>query len=78
MGLADKLKKLTTQATDAAAEHKEQIEQAVEKAASVAEQRTGGKYHDKIAKAEQKAHDYVEHLDSPPATDNESGGRGGS
>jgi ElaB/YqjD/DUF883 family membrane-anchored ribosome-binding protein len=62
MGLADRLGKLTKRAKDTAAEHKDQVEQALQKAAAAADQQTGGKYHDKIVNAEAKAEDYVEHL----------------
>jgi ABC-type transporter Mla subunit MlaD len=62
MGIADRLKNLTKKAQDAAVEHQGQINQAVEKAELVADQRTGGKYHDQIAKASGKAKTYVEHL----------------
>jgi len=55
MGFADKLKDLGDKAKLAAAEHKDQISQAVETAGNVADQRTGGKYRDKIFKATQKA-----------------------
>ncbi|MBA3806946.1 MAG: antitoxin [Solirubrobacterales bacterium] len=62
MGFADKLKDLTKKAQDTAVEHKDQIHQAVEKAEVMADQRTGGKYHDKIAQAGTKAETYVENL----------------
>lgn len=74
MGLADRLTQLTKKAKDTAAEHKDQLEQAVDKAAAAADQRTGGKYHDQIAKAEAKADSYVQSLKpdtEPPA---EAGG----
>ncbi len=60
MGFADKLKDLGDKAKLAAAEHKDQISQAVETAGNVADQRTGGKYRDKIFKATQKAEGAVE------------------
>jgi DNA-binding protein H-NS len=60
MGFADKLNQLTKKAKDAAVEHKDQVEQAVEKAAVAADQRTGGKYHDQLANAEAKADAYLE------------------
>jgi hypothetical protein len=50
MGITDRLKDLRKKAEDAAAEHKEQIQQGVEKAEAAADQRTGGKYHEQIAK----------------------------
>jgi ElaB/YqjD/DUF883 family membrane-anchored ribosome-binding protein len=70
MGLADRLTQLTRRAKDTAAEHKDQAEQTLQKAAAAADQRTGGKYHEQIAKAEAKAEGYVENLEpsepSPP------------
>jgi hypothetical protein len=72
MGISDRLKALTKRAENTAAEHKDQIKEAVEKAEVTADQRTGGKYHDKIAGAAAKATDYVEKLEpespeKPPA-----------
>lgn len=65
MGLADKLKAATKKAEGAAAEHKEQIQQAVQKAGDTADKRTGGKYHEQIQKAGDKAGAFVEGLDAP-------------
>jgi len=62
MGLTDKLKDLTDKAKDAAAGHKDQVHQAVQKAAALADQRTGGQYHDQLAKAGTKADAYVDDL----------------
>jgi MT0933-like antitoxin protein len=62
MGLADRLKDLTKKAEDTAAEHKDQIHQAVEKAEATADQRTGGKYHEQIQKAGAKADSFVDGL----------------
>jgi hypothetical protein len=62
MGFADKLKQLGDKAKDAAAEHKDQISQAVETAGSIADRRTRGKYSDKIAKATSKTGAYVDRL----------------
>jgi hypothetical protein len=63
MGLADRLGKLTKRAKNTAAEHKDQVEQALHKAAAAADQQTGGKYHDKITQAEARAEGYVENLE---------------
>lgn len=70
MGIADKLKNLTKKAEDAAAEHQDQIHQAVEKAGAAADQQTGGKYHDQIQKAGAKADAFVDSLKpaEPPHT----------
>jgi ElaB/YqjD/DUF883 family membrane-anchored ribosome-binding protein len=73
MGLADRLRNLTKKAEDTAVEHKDQIHQAVQKAEAAADTRTGGKYHDKIAKAGDMADAYVDKLKpaegQPAATD---------
>jgi ABC-type transporter Mla subunit MlaD len=66
MGLADRLRQLTKQAKDTAAGHKDQLDQALRQAATTADQRTSGKYHDQIARAESKAAAYVDNL-QPPA-----------
>ncbi len=66
MGFADKLNKLTKQAKDAAVDHKTQVEKAVEKAAALADQRTGGQYHDELLKAETKADAYLENQAQHP------------
>ena len=55
MGLTDKLKDLGKKAEDTAVEHKDQIGEAVQKAAATADQRTGGKYREQIQKAGAKA-----------------------
>jgi ElaB/YqjD/DUF883 family membrane-anchored ribosome-binding protein len=65
MGIADKLKGLTSKAEDAAAEHKDQIHEAVQKAEVAADQRTSGKYHDQIQKAAAKADTLVDGLKDP-------------
>jgi ElaB/YqjD/DUF883 family membrane-anchored ribosome-binding protein len=62
MGLSDKLRQIGDKAKDAAAEHKDQISNAVESAALVADKRTRGKYTDKINKATQKTEAYVDRL----------------
>lgn len=62
MGFADKIKDLTKKAQNTAVEHKDQIHRAVEKAEVMADQRTGGQYHDKIAQAGAKADTYVDSL----------------
>jgi DNA-binding protein H-NS len=62
MGLSDRIKDLRKKGEDTAAEHKEQIEQAVGKAEVAADQRTEGRYHEQIAKAGAKAEAYVQNL----------------
>jgi hypothetical protein len=60
MGIADKLKDLKTKAVDATAEHSDKIHEAVEKAAATADERTGGKYSERIQKAGAKAGSLVD------------------
>jgi len=48
MGLADRLKDVAKKAEEQASEHKDQLHQAVQKAGAAADQRTGGKYSDRI------------------------------
>jgi hypothetical protein len=55
MGLSDKLKDLQRKAEDAAAEHKDQIKQTVQKVGEATDQRTGGKYSERIQKMSEKA-----------------------
>lgn len=70
MGFTDRLKNLTKKAEDTAAEHKDQLHQAVQKAETAVDQRTGGKYHDKVVAAGEKADAYVDTL-KPPETQTE-------
>jgi ElaB/YqjD/DUF883 family membrane-anchored ribosome-binding protein len=79
MGLTDRLKDLKTKATDAAVEHNEKIHEAVEKAATTADQRTGGKYREQIQKAGAKADGFVDSLkedDGSPAGEQPGGAAG--
>jgi hypothetical protein len=69
MDIADRLKGLAKQAEDAAVEHKDQLHEAVQKAEAAADQRTQGKYRERIQKAGAKAHALVEKLpdaEAPP------------
>jgi hypothetical protein len=70
MNISDKLKDLGEKAKETAAEHKDQIKNAVEKAEVAADRKTGGQYHDQIANAGAKVQSYVEGLD--PATAQEA------
>jgi DNA-binding protein H-NS len=63
VGISDRLKQLTKKAENTAAEHKDQIKDAVEKAEVTADQRSGGKYHEQIAGAAAKAEAYVDKLE---------------
>jgi hypothetical protein len=72
MGLGDRLKDITKKAEETAAEHKDQIHDAVQKAEAAADERTGGKYHEQIQKAGDKADTFVEGLkgtESPKPTE---------
>ena len=51
MGLLDKLKGLTGKAADLAVEHQDKIDDAVDKAADIADDKTGGKHTDTIDSA---------------------------
>jgi MT0933-like antitoxin protein len=62
MGLSDRLKDLRSKAEDAVVERKDQIQQTVQKVGEAADQRTGGKYHEQIQKAGEKATGFVEGL----------------
>ena len=62
MGLKDKIAGLREQAQEAVAEHKEQIQDAMETAGAAVDRKTHGKYTDKIAKYGQKATDAVENF----------------
>jgi hypothetical protein len=76
MGLRDKLTDLRKQAQETVAEHKDEIQGAVETAGAAVDQKTHGKYSDKILKYGQKASNAVEkfgeqgseeHSDAPAA-----------
>lgn len=77
MGLADRLKGLTKKAEDTAVEHKDQIHEAVQKAETTADQRTGGKYHEQIQNASAKVDSFVDGLqktEKKPASEGTTGG----
>jgi ElaB/YqjD/DUF883 family membrane-anchored ribosome-binding protein len=76
MDISDKLKDLGEKAKETAAEHKDQIRTAVEKAEAAADQQTGGRYHEQIAQAGEKVQAYVEKLD--PAQGDAGTKEGGS
>jgi len=77
MGLADRLKGLTKKAEDTAVEHKDQINEAVQKAQATADQRTGGKYHEQIQKAGAKAESFVDGLQETERKAASEGAAGG-
>jgi MT0933-like antitoxin protein len=66
MGLLDQLKKnlpgLKKKAEDLVEEHDEQIKDGLDKAAKFANEKTGGKHRDKIAKGVDKAKDAIDDM----------------
>jgi len=66
MGIADRLNELKSKAVDATVEHSDKIHEAVEKVASTADQRTGGKYHERIEQAGAKAGSLLDSLKGAP------------
>jgi hypothetical protein len=59
MGLMDKLKGLMGQGSKVAADHKDTIHDGVDKAADLANDKTGGKHADKVDKASDAVKDTV-------------------
>lgn len=66
MSLSDKARQLADKAQQYAAGNKDKIAKGVEKAERVADAKTGGRYHDQITKAGQKADDMVAKLPTKP------------
>ena len=62
MGFLDKLKGKAGKAKTAAAGHTDQIEDGIDKGAKLVDDKTGGKYTEKIEGAADKAKDVVEKL----------------
>ena len=60
MGLKDRLKDLHGKAEGAVAEHRDQIKDTVQKVGDAADKRTGGKYSERIHKAQERAGGLVE------------------
>jgi hypothetical protein len=68
MGIRNRIaRKLAGKAHELAIEHKDDLQKAILKAEEAADQRTGGKYHDKIQKAGEAAGSYVQKLPDPDA-----------
>jgi hypothetical protein len=65
MGLADRLKDLRKTAQQTAVEHEDEIKQALQKAETTVDARTGGKYHDQMQKATAKADALIEGFKQP-------------
>jgi hypothetical protein len=68
MGLRDRLIDLRKQAQEAVAEHKDEIQGAMETAGAAVDKKTHGKYTDKIAKYGQKASSAVEKFGDEAST----------
>jgi hypothetical protein len=66
MGIADRLNELKSKAVDATVEHSDKIQEAVGKVASTANERTGGKYHERIEQAGAKAGSLLDSLKDAP------------
>jgi hypothetical protein len=66
MGIADRLNELKSKAVDATVEHSDKIQGAVEKVATTANQRTGGKYQERIEQAGAKAGSLLDSLKGAP------------
>jgi hypothetical protein len=62
MGLGDKFKHLAKQAQESVAEHKDQLQGAVEAVSVAADRKTKGRHTDKIARMGQKASGALDRL----------------
>ena len=62
MGLLDDAKKLAEKAQDLAADHKDQVKQAIDKVEDAASGVAGGKYKDQVASAADQAESFVDGL----------------
>ena len=73
MGFLDKITKklpqLKDKAEDLVEQHDDKIKDGLDKAAKLADKKTGGKHHDKIEKGVAKAKDTVDDLAEPEADD---------
>lgn len=63
MGFMDSVKGMFSKGKDMAGEHADKIQGGIDKAADVADDKTGGKYSDKIDTGAKKAKDLIEGLD---------------
>lgn len=66
MGFGDKLKEIRQQAQQVVVDRKDQIQHAVDTVGDVANQKTKGKYADRIAKVGEKANAAVDKLGTNP------------
>ncbi|CAM2771992.1 antitoxin [Prescottella defluvii] len=55
MGFMDSVKGLVDKGQELAAEHSDKVQDVIDKAADIADEKTGGKYSDKIDKAAEAA-----------------------
>ena len=62
MGFLDDAKKLAEQAQDLAADHKDEVKQALDKVEEAAGGLAGGRYKDQVASAADKAEGFVDGL----------------
>ncbi|MGW1013751.1 antitoxin [Streptomyces termitum] len=65
----DNLKDLKNKAMELTAEHGELVAQGVEKVADIVDDKTGGKYSDKIDTGVEKAKEYIEGLGEKRTSD---------
>jgi MT0933-like antitoxin protein len=59
MGIMDSARGLLTKAKSAAKQHPDQLSKGLDKAEQAADKATGGKYDDQIAKAGDRAEDFL-------------------
>jgi hypothetical protein len=81
MGFGDRFKDLTQQAKEKVAENREKIQEAVDAASVAANERTNGKYANKIMKVNQKTGSALDKLGADAAAGGQDGadaGRGGA
>jgi uncharacterized protein YjbJ (UPF0337 family) len=71
--LEAKADELAGKAQNAAADRKDQMSGAIDKAAKAADERTKGKYHDKITRTAGKAQGYVDRLERRDEGDGKRG-----
>lgn len=71
-------KDLTDKAKDTVTEHSDKIEGGIDKAAEFVNEKTKGKYTDKVETVQSKAHQVVEKLAEDGRKGDDDGGSGGS
>src|SRR5271167_1635906 len=78
MGFGDKFKDLTQQAKEKVAENREKIQEAVDAASVVANEKTKGKYANKIMKVNQKTGSALDKLGADADASGQDGADAGS